>query len=102
MVVIEPTEEIQRAYSEAWYRKFGFDEEDVQRLTAVELRDPMPWRITALQAVLDVVEPVLVDLTDPDPCSFDQHGHCQAHGWTQTEPRCPHARAKDLMGKGRD
>lgn len=37
------------------------------------------------------------DLTDPDPCQYDHHGYCQAHGWTETEPRCPHARAKELL-----
>lgn len=37
------------------------------------------------------------DLADPDPCWFDHHGYCQAHGWMDTEPRCPHARAHDLL-----
>lgn len=43
---------------------------------------------------------VICDLTDPDPCEYDHHGHCQAHRWTQTEPACPHARAKTIIGKG--
>jgi hypothetical protein len=41
------------------------------------------------------------DLTDPDPCSFD-HGYCQAHGWTDVEPACPHARAKHILARWRD
>lgn len=52
--MIEVTEEIQRAYAETWYREFGLDEEQVQRMVAVELADPMPWRIAALRAVLAV------------------------------------------------
>ncbi len=40
------------------------------------------------------------DLADPDPCWFDHHGGCQAHGYLSLEPgeRCPHAEAKDLLG----
>lgn len=50
----------------------------------------------------DLVE-LLRDLVDPDDCEFDHHGYCQAHGWTETEPRCPHARAKELLAVlGRD
>jgi hypothetical protein len=41
------------------------------------------------------------DLTDPDPCSFDHHG-CQAHGWTDVEPACPHARAKRILARWQD
>lgn len=36
------------------------------------------------------------DLTDPDPCWFDHHGHCQAHGWTDPG-ECPHRRATRLL-----
>ncbi len=43
--------------------------------------------------LLDLVR----DFVDPDPCSFDHHGYCQAHGWTGTTPRCPHARAKEML-----
>lgn len=43
------------------------------------------------------VRELIDDLTDPDPCEFDHHGYCQAHGWMRTEPRCPHARAKELL-----
>lgn len=54
--MIELTDKIQRAYAEAWFRTFGFGEDDVQRQVAAELADPMPWRIAALQAVLAIVE----------------------------------------------
>jgi hypothetical protein len=43
------------------------------------------------------------DLTDPDdPCRFDHHGHCQAHGWTDIDPACPHARARRILARWRD
>ena len=37
------------------------------------------------------------DFLDPDPCSYDHHGYCQAHGWFETEPPCPHKRARALL-----
>jgi hypothetical protein len=37
------------------------------------------------------------DFVDPDPCAFDHHGHCQAHGWFETKTRCPQARAKEIL-----
>lgn len=40
---------------------------------------------------------IIRDLVDPDACWYDHHGYCQAHGWTDTEPICPHARAKDFL-----
>lgn len=42
---------------------------------------------------------LIADFVDPDPCYYDHHGYCQAHGWTDTEPRCPHARAKELLAQ---
>jgi hypothetical protein len=54
-----------------------------------------------LAAALAIVErdyrALLEDLADPDPCQYDHHGYCQAHGWLQIEPRCPHLRAKELL-----
>lgn len=40
---------------------------------------------------------LLSDLADSDPCYFDHHGYCQAHNWFTTEPKCPHARAKEVL-----
>jgi hypothetical protein len=58
------------------------------------------WQSLAdYQAKLKTIQALLRELTDPDPCSFDHHGYCQAHGYFETEPKCPHARAKDLIGK---
>lgn len=39
------------------------------------------------------------DFLDPDSCHYDHHGYCQAHGWFATEPACPHARARKLLGE---
>lgn len=38
-------------------------------------------------------------VNDGDPCSFDHHGGCQAHGYLSLEPgeKCPHAEAKELL-----
>jgi hypothetical protein len=30
------------------------------------------------------------------------HGYCQAHGWTDIDPACPHARAKRILARWRD
>ncbi|MEU2789093.1 hypothetical protein [Streptomyces sp. NPDC007100] len=45
---------------------------------------------------------LVADFTDPDPCHYDHHGYCQAHFWLQTEPACPHRRARELEGGGLD
>ncbi len=47
----------------------------------------------------DQVKQLLRDLTDPDDCSFDHHGGCQAHGYLSLQPGelCPHAEAKQLI-----
>ncbi|MFF8250130.1 hypothetical protein [Streptomyces griseus] len=45
---------------------------------------------------LALVEALVSDFVDPDPCWFDHHGYCQAHGWAATDPLCPHGRAKAL------
>lgn len=54
--MIEVSEEIQRAYAEAWYRTIGMDENDVQWMVERELRTPMAWRVAALAAVVAIVE----------------------------------------------
>ena len=47
----------------------------------------------------DHVKQLLRDMTDPDDCSFDHHGGCQAHGYLSLQPgeKCPHAEAKELL-----
>lgn len=49
----------------------------------------------AAEALIDLIR----DLADTDPCWYDHHGHCQAHGWMATDPICPHARAAAILAK---
>lgn len=39
------------------------------------------------------------DFLDPDPCSFDHHGYCQAHaaGFGGEPLSCPHGRARKAL-----
>ena len=36
-------------------------------------------------------------LRDSDPCEFDHHGYCQAHGWMTTDKPCPHGLAAEMF-----
>ena len=38
----------------------------------------------------------LMAVVDPDPCRFDHHGYCQAHGWLE-EGDCPTAKLQALI-----
>ncbi|WP_406145640.1 hypothetical protein [Streptomyces anulatus] len=55
-------------------------------------REDVPYLLERLA----LVEALVADFIDPDPCHFDHHGYCQAHGWFATDPGCPHGRAKAL------
>lgn len=44
---------------------------------------------------------LITHLTDPGPCTHDDHGHCQTHGWLTDQSRCPHARAQQLLAAAR-
>lgn len=48
-------------------------------------------------AILSLLLELVDDLADLDPCSFDHHGNCQAHGWTRSDRQCPHRRAQALL-----
>lgn len=43
------------------------------------------------------------DLADPEPCSFDHHGGCQAHGYLDLKPGelCPQYDAKVWLAVNR-
>jgi hypothetical protein len=91
--VIEPTDEMANA---------GWDALPVSAQESGEIDlDDMK---TVLAAVLAVIERdylhVMADLVDTEPCWFDHHGGCQAHGFLSLEPgeKCPHAEAKELLG----
>lgn len=49
----------------------------------------------AVMPIVDRLRALVADFVDPDPCSLDHNGYCQAHGWYSGRP-CPHRRAKDL------
>jgi hypothetical protein len=48
-------------------------------------------------ARVDKASSLIRDLTDPEPCHFDHHGGCQAHGYLSLEPgeKCPQQQAKE-------
>lgn len=50
-----------------------------------------------LAAVAAQLVPVLADLVADEACRFDHRGHCQAHDWPRTAPRCPHERGRGLL-----
>ncbi|MBE4761765.1 hypothetical protein [Streptomyces caniscabiei] len=60
---------------------------------AAEFRQERDQARAEKSSLLELVD----DLRDPDPCWYDHHGYCQAHGWTATDPRCPDARAAELF-----
>lgn len=76
---------------------------DHHEITVVNYRDPedgTPVPAVALQdmfAFLLQTAALIRDLTDRDPCWFDHHGGCQAHGYLSLEPGelCPQQAAKD-------
>lgn len=54
--------------------------------------------VDLLLSEIDRRDAILRDLIDPDDCSYDHHGYCQAHFWQTDEDVCPHKRAKELLG----
>lgn len=87
-LVIEPTEDMVVAAIEALRDTVLDDEVTAARAIA--------------EAVLAIVErdqvaplrALIGEFIDPDPCSYDHHGYCQAHGLDPAP--CPHQRAKEL------
>ena len=53
-------------------------------------------RVGVLEGQLATTRGLVADLVDGGKCTFDHHGYCQEHGWFETEPACPHGRAKAL------
>jgi hypothetical protein len=51
----------------------------------------MATELEAALAKLEAASSLIEDLTDPEPCSFDHHGGCQAHGYLSLQPgeTCP-------------
>lgn len=53
--------------------------------------------VQPLVAEIRALRSLVQDFLDPDPCSFDHHGHCQTHGWL-AEGSCPHSKARQMLG----
>ena len=52
-----------------------------------------------LVGIVDELLGLIADFVDREICWYDHHGYCQAHGWFETDPACPHARAKKLLAR---
>lgn len=76
-------------------------DEDAERLHAlicmaqIEVDFPTPPGMSIVRQEL------LMSLVDTDPCSFDHHGGCQAHGYLSLQPGelCPQAELQDLINR---
>ena len=53
-------------------------------------------RVRELEEENQKLRALVDDLADDGTCWYDHHGYCQEHGWFATDPRCPHARARDI------
>ncbi|MGQ4393741.1 hypothetical protein ACN6K5_003527 [Streptomyces violaceoruber] len=74
--------------------------EDMRKRAAVLRRVADETAATETQPNTATLLELLRDFLDPDPCSFDHHGYCQAHGYLGGEPMsCPHGRAKKLLAE---
>lgn len=71
-------------------------------LSCSRILDNARTREEELEQQLDAARQLISDFVDPDPCHYDHHGYCQAHGWFATEPACPHARAKKILPSEQD
>lgn len=60
--------------------------------------DRIATALEAQAAEIARLKDIVEALTDDDPCYYDHHGYCQAHGWMAVSPACPHARARALTG----
>lgn len=60
---------------------------------AAHAREDVPFLLERVAELEELVK----QLADPDPCWFDHHGHCQAHGWPYTDPTCPDGRANKMF-----
>jgi hypothetical protein len=54
---------------------------------------------TAVRPEIERLLTLIRDLADGEPCWFDHHGGCQAHGYLSLEPgeRCPQGEAQELV-----
>jgi hypothetical protein len=57
--------------------------------------------VPQLRATVIQLRDLVRGLIDPDPCWFDHHGGCQAHGYLSLAPgeKCPHQQAKEVLAE---
>lgn len=79
--------------AEPKYQTQQQDQEEAMNVDPTQLTEPFTMRV--LLGLID-------DLTDSGECSFDHHGYCQGHCWFETNPPCPHGRAKRLLNRWQD
>ena len=74
--------------------------ERADRIAAFEMTQAERDRASLLD-VLDSALNLMRDLTDPDDCTFDHHGCCQAHGYLDLAPgdKCPQREAKEMIAE---
>lgn len=53
-------------------------------------------RVRELEEENQKLRALVADLADDGTCWYDHHGYCQEHGWFATDPKCPHARARQI------
>jgi hypothetical protein len=78
VAILRPESEVYAEWQTvvAWLRRLAAEAPTTTRETLVEL---------------------VRDFLDPDPCSFDHHGYCQAHSWLCGGTPCPHGRAREVL-----
>jgi hypothetical protein len=81
-----------------WADDVARENRELHRLRALEQR-ALRVRDAEQPAELTVTRDFLASFLDPDPCWFDHHGGCQAHGYLELEPGeiCPQKQLQDLL-----
>ena len=80
--------------------ELGHIRERAERIADFETNHAERDRVTLLNMLHSALN-LMGDLTDPEPCTFDHHGGCQAHGYLSLVPgeKCPQQEAKDMIAE---
>jgi hypothetical protein len=73
---------------------------DMHALNAA-LREHERGEVDRLRAEAERLRCLVRDLSDSDPCWFDHHGGCQAHGYLSLGPgeKCPQSEAQEIVAE---
>lgn len=87
------------AAAQGIYKRHGginWDSE-TESIHGLFMRDAKEALEAAAPFIISQATDLISDLTDPDECSFDHHGGCQAHGYLSLQPgeTCPQHDAKE-------